>query len=242
MIVETSCSLVWTNNSEFNNYNDSSNLTLKTNCSHAEFTYYSFKDGWQPLNEFEPAADQSISYTNHSTNRESIDIMTNTCVYHINIHMTEEKHEHLQGVVFIRSRDPAYNYCYPFPQRYNISTLQSECNCNQETTTTSADPSQETSTTEQTTVTESTEEITKQNLITTTASAKETIEQTTATASAEQTTERTTATASAEGSIEQTTATASTYLDQETTSSSCKVIVERMLLLFCSLICLIFLL
>ena len=100
--------------------------------------------------------------------------MTNTCVYHINIHMTEEKHEHLQGVVFIRSHDPDYNYCYLLPQRYSIITPQSKCNCNQETTG-------------------------------------------------------------------QTTAISSAYLNQETmTSSSCRVIVERVLLLFCSLICLIF--
>ena len=127
---ETSCSLVWTTNSEFNHYNDSSNLTLRTDCSHAEFTYYSFKqDGWRPLNEFEPAADQSISYTNHSTNREEIDIHANKCVYHITIQVTEEMHEHLQGVVFIRSCDPNYNYCYLSPQRYKITTVtpQSEC-------------------------------------------------------------------------------------------------------------------
>ena len=48
--------------------------------------------------------------------------------------MTEEMDEHLQGAVFIRSRDPDYNYCYLLPQRYNISTPQSECNCNKETT------------------------------------------------------------------------------------------------------------
>ena len=174
---ETSCSLVWKTNSEFNNYNDSSNLVLKTDCSHAEFTYYSFKqEGWRRLNEFEPAADLNISYTNHSTNREKVDIDTNKCVYHINIQMTEEMHEHLQGVVFIKSRIDPYDpdYCYSPLLRYNIITPQPECNCNQET-------------------------------------------------------------------LEQTTASASTHLDNIImTSSSREVIVKRMLPLFCSLICLIF--
>ena len=46
--------------------------------------------------------------------------------------MTEEMHEHLQGVVFIRSRDPGY--CFPYPRRYNIIAPHSKYNCNQETT------------------------------------------------------------------------------------------------------------
>ena len=89
--------------------------------------------------------------------------------------MTEEMHEHLQGVVYIRSRADPYDagYCYSPLLRYNILSTpgpQSKCNCNQDT------PGQ-------------------------------------------------------------TLATESTY---HTTSSSCEVIVERMLPLFCSLICLIF--
>ena len=193
---ETSCSLIWITNSELHQYNDSTNLTLKTDCSHDEFTYYSFKqEGWCPLNELEPAADQSISYTNHSTNREDNDIDTNKCVYHIHIQMTEEMHEHLQGVVFIRSFDQGY--CYPFPRRYNIiAPPQPKCNCNQETTG-------------QTSYSHS---------ICKTGSSQETTEHTTATASA--------------------------VLDQKLylmTSSSCDIIIiERMLPLFCSLICLIF--
>ena len=142
--------------------------------------------------------------------------------------MTEENHEHLQGVVLIRSRDPAagYNYCYLLPQRYNISTLQSKCNCNQETTgqTTATDLDQET--TEQTTTIASAD--LNQETSTT--------EQTTSTVSTypdQETTEQTTAIISSDSE--------SVYLDEETMiSSSCKVIVERMLLLFCSLICLIF--
>ena len=84
--------------------------------------------------------------------------------------MTEEIHEHLQGVVLIRSHDAGYNYCYLLPRRYNIIAPHFKYNCNQETTRQIA-----------------------------------------------------------------------ADLDQETmTSSSYKVIVERMLLLFCSLICLIY--
>ena len=170
---------------EFNNYNDSINLELKTDCSHNEFNYYSFKEEEQQmLEEFESAADLGISYTNHSTNHDN---NTNICVYHINIQMTEEMHEHLQGVIFISTLKDTCS-CYPKPLRYNITapqiqpeyptplryniTTQPKCNCNQETTG-------------------------------------------------------------------QTKATATAYLDL-TTSSSCKVIAERMLPPFCSLICLIF--
>ena len=107
--------------------------------------------------------------------------------------MTEEMHEHLQDVVFIRSGNPGY--CYPFPRRYNIiAPPQPKCNCNQETTG-------------QTSYSHS---------ICISGSSQETTEHTTATASAD--------------------------LDQDhlMTSSSCDIIIERMLPLFCSLICLIF--
>ena len=136
--------------------------------------------------------------------------------------MTEEKHEHLQGVIFIRSRDPDYNYCYLLPRRYNI-TPQSKCNCNQETTgqTTAADLDQETRYTKQTTTTVSANPDRETS----------TTEQTTSTASTYPDQETT----------EQITDISSVHLNQESMISlSCKVAVERMLPLFCSLICLIF--
>jgi hypothetical protein len=132
--IET-CKLKWKTDSEFENYNDSSNLTYKANCSHNNtIEYYSFKVKRRlriPLKVFDPAANQNISYTEDTVSGHT-DML---CVYHINIRMTEEMHEHLQGVVVINSRDPEnLSYCNPFPLKYNITTCQPKCNCYQETT------------------------------------------------------------------------------------------------------------
>ena len=163
---ETSCGFLneTTLDLEVNDYNYSINLTLETDCSHDEFSYYSFKEKAQrPLKKFESAADQNISYTRLTESQNNT-----LCTYLISIQMTKDLDDHLKGVIVISTLNDMSD-CHPKPLMYNI-TAQAKCDCNPGT---------------------------KQH--------------------------------------------ATIISDQETTtSSSCKVIMERILQLFCSLICLIF--
>ena len=114
---ETSCSLRWEIDSESEfvciNNNDSLNLTFDTLCSHDEFTLHSFnKDENFGMPSFEDL-NITLEWINNSQSR---------CKYWINILMTDEMHNRLRGVVFVKSRQSNLNTCgcHSLPLRYYI--------------------------------------------------------------------------------------------------------------------------